>query len=367
MSAFDVAIIGAGPAGSTLARLLGGQLRVLLVDRRDLRAPGMSGADKCCGGLLAPDAQQVLGRLRLGLPRGVLCGPQLFAVHTLDFDSGTERYYQRFYINVDRQAFDLYLLELVPTTTDIRLDTRCLTVEREGASFRLALQAPGGLRQRVTARVVVGADGATSLVRQKLFADRPRPRRYLALQQWRRISKTPPPHFVAVFDRRITDFYCWTIPKQDLLVIGAALFPGGDIRGRFALLEKNLAARGVELGELVRQQAAPLFRPLSPRHIFLGAQRAALVGEAAGLISPSSAEGLSFAMLSARALARALGDGLDDFLPRYRAGCRGLVARILIKNLKSPFMYRPALRRWVMRSGLGSMNVDGQVMGAEVP
>lgn len=57
---YDVAIVGAGPAGSTLARLIGSKLRVLLVDKRrptDINKNEYQ-KSKCCGGLLAPDAQK---------------------------------------------------------------------------------------------------------------------------------------------------------------------------------------------------------------------------------------------------------------------------------------------------------------------
>jgi len=62
---YDVAIIGAGPAGATLARLIGRQYRVLLVEKRRLDGPQTFSLGKCCGGLLAPDAQAMLSRLGL--------------------------------------------------------------------------------------------------------------------------------------------------------------------------------------------------------------------------------------------------------------------------------------------------------------
>ena len=48
---YDVAIIGAGPAGATLARLIGDQYNVLLIEKRRLpdESEGFS-AIKCCGG-----------------------------------------------------------------------------------------------------------------------------------------------------------------------------------------------------------------------------------------------------------------------------------------------------------------------------
>jgi flavin-dependent dehydrogenase len=105
---YDVAIIGAGPAGATLARLIGDRYRVLLVDRRrSVNAADKAIANKCCGGLLAPDAQKMLSKMGLGLPRSVLVDPQLFVVRAIDIQQHLERYYQRFYVNMDRQNFCL--------------------------------------------------------------------------------------------------------------------------------------------------------------------------------------------------------------------------------------------------------------------
>lgn len=98
---YDIAIVGAGPAGSMLARLIGQRHRVLLVEKRPLDGPQKPSLGKCCGGLLAPDAQRVLSRLGLGLPKSVLQDPQLFVVRAIDVPHGLERYYQRHYINMD--------------------------------------------------------------------------------------------------------------------------------------------------------------------------------------------------------------------------------------------------------------------------
>lgn len=100
---YDVAIIGAGPAGATLARLIGDRYRVLLVDRRrSVSAADKAIANKCCGGLLAQDAQKMFSKMGLGLPRSVLVDPQLFVVRAVDIQQRLERYYQRFYVNMDR-------------------------------------------------------------------------------------------------------------------------------------------------------------------------------------------------------------------------------------------------------------------------
>ncbi len=56
---YDIVIVGSGPAGSNLARLIGDKYKVLLIDKRDLENENPKNhTNKCCGGLLAPDAQK---------------------------------------------------------------------------------------------------------------------------------------------------------------------------------------------------------------------------------------------------------------------------------------------------------------------
>ncbi|MBI5555358.1 MAG: hypothetical protein HY920_05860 [Elusimicrobia bacterium] len=70
--------------------------RILLLDRRRMVTDSRL-QEKCCGGLLVPDAQGFLAQFGLGLPREVLVGPQLFSVRTIDLENHLERHYQRHY------------------------------------------------------------------------------------------------------------------------------------------------------------------------------------------------------------------------------------------------------------------------------
>ena len=124
---YDIAIVGAGPAGATLARLIGSRYKTLVLDRRSGAAgdavdsvDAVISAEKCCGGLIAPDAQKALAAMGLGLPRRVLVGPQLFAVRAIDLPSGLQGFYPRHYLNTDRAALDGWLISLIPPAVDIR-------------------------------------------------------------------------------------------------------------------------------------------------------------------------------------------------------------------------------------------------------
>jgi len=108
----------------------------------------------------------------------------------------------------------------------------------------------------------------------------------------------------------------------------------------------------------VRRHGTHLLRPAGLGQICLGSRDVVLIGEAAGWISPSSAEGLSYAFRSALALARALEKGTQGAAARYRRRCRGLSASILAKLGKSPAMYWPWARQLAMGSGLFSLQIE---------
>lgn len=353
---YDVTIIGAGPAGSTLARLLGSDCNVLLIDKRQLLGPSGTGAfEKCCGGLIAPDAQQMLARMGMGIPGSVLVGPQLFTVRTIDMQKGIEKFYQRHYINVDREKLDRWLVSILPER--VKINCGCLFKSFEAGDSSIKVKfIHNGTEYSENTRVLVGADGAFSTVRRQAFPQERFPRVYAAVQEWFRVGGSLP-YFSSIFDSEITDFYSWTIPKEDCLLVGAAIPYDDKVRDKFELFKKKLQGYGFELGEKVKTKGAFIYRPVRPSQICLGRGNIALVGEAAGWISPSSAEGMSYSFRSAIALADSIKKGLGGFAGEYRKNVGPLRRNIVIKNLKSPFMYNPLLRNIVMRSGLLSMEI----------
>jgi geranylgeranyl reductase len=365
---FDVAIVGAGPAGATAARLLGSHYRVLLVDRRRLDLdPCEAGLIKPCGGLLAPAAQGELARQGLGIPARVCAGPQLFAVRTLDMPAGLEQLYQRFYVNVDREAFDRWLVGLVPHSVEIAFGWSLTGLQRDHTGTLLRFRTAEGGRAGVRARMVVGADGAGSLVRRLAYPAAPSPQTYVALQSVFE-GGFADPHYGAVFDDSLTDFYGWTIPKGGELLVGAAFRRGSGALQRFDEFVRRVRASGLQVGATVGRSSAAIFRPSSLIQLCPGAGDVLLVGEAAGFISPSSAEGISYALSSGATLASAFDDGLDGVDARYRTRALPLAMKVCAKGLKSSAIYGTTIRRLVMRSGIGSLGTQRELSGpASVP
>ena len=106
-----------------------------LIDKRDFET---GSRDKCCGGLLAPDAQKMIAKLGLGVPKEVLVDSQLFAVRTIDLTNDRERLYQRFYFNMNRGKFDRWLFSVIPENVD----------KKSGAMFKDFIKIPDGYKIR---------------------------------------------------------------------------------------------------------------------------------------------------------------------------------------------------------------------------
>lgn len=345
---FDIAVIGGGPAGATLARLLDKRFRVLLIDDKS-DAP--ESFHKPCGGLLSPDAQKAFAEFDLTLPKDILVDPQIFSVRTIDLGKRLERHYQRFYINLDRHKFDLWLKSLVPRNV-VQFNGKCLKITQNG-DFSLFCKSDGK-EQTFTAKRIVGADGANSIVRRYLYPKK-KIRRYTAIQQWFPESNAKP-FYSCVFDPETSGCCSWTISKDNFLIYGGA-FDVKNSRASFERQKKRLEDYGINLGEPLKTEACVVLRPKSPFDICAGKNGAFLVGEAAGLISPSSLEGISFAVNSAKYLADALNRGKNEH-KRYSKRLIRYRAKILIKIMKCPFMYNPTLRRIVMKSGLKSIKIS---------
>jgi geranylgeranyl diphosphate/geranylgeranyl-bacteriochlorophyllide a reductase len=349
---YDIAVIGAGPAGATLARLLAPGRKVALFEKRDPGRPRPDAAsEKCCGGLLAPDAQRALARLGLGVPREVLADPQVFAVRALDLASGHERLYQRHYVNIDRFRFDRWLAELLPDRVTL-FAPALVTGVKAGRRGIIVTYRSEGKAYSLETRLVFGAQGAGAPVPGLPRLSPGRVDRYFAIEEWHETAGRP--WYQALFDPAVTDYYAWTIPKNGLTIVGAALDPARDPLGRFTLLKRKLAERGFPLGTPVRKRGAWLYRPRLPGAM-AGADGLsagmALAGEAAGFVSPSSGEGISYALESAALLASAVIERGADFARAYGRATSGLRAKIIRKCLKNPVLYRPFPRRLVMASG----------------
>jgi geranylgeranyl reductase family protein len=290
MSTFDVAVVGAGPAGSTAAyRLARAGARVLLVDK------AVFPRDKPCGGGVTARAARLLPfslepvvedrierlecRLRYGRSRFVRTARQPLALMT------------------QRRRLDHFLLEhAAEAGADVR-DGVTVADVREGG-----LTVDG---EEVQARLVVGADGCNGTTARALglgdgilhgvaleanFPYEPRFARTMVLEIG-----------------AIRGGYGWIFPKRDHVNVGVGGDESEGPRLR-AELGRLCRAYGVDPDAGVDQRGyrLPLRRPESR----LARGRAAVIGDAAGLVDPFSGDGMYEAFLSSQLVTEAALDVL---------------------------------------------------------
>jgi Dehydrogenases (flavoproteins) len=350
MNTYDIAIIGLGPAGATAARLLDKKFKIIAIDKK-------SAADdtfrKPCGGLLATDAQKALSKFNLTLPKEVLVDPQIFAVKTIDTKQNLVRYYQRFYMNLDRHKFDMWLASLIPDHVDVESNAQCVDITKTDDAYEITYKQ-GETSHKITAKYIIGADGSNSIVRRNLFPKK-KILQYVSIQQWFE-EKHQIPFYSCIFDRDITKSYCWSVSKDGYFILGGA-FPKQDSRERFELLKTKVKASGFALGEPIKTEACQVSMPRGLRDFCVGKEHAFLLGEAAGFISPTSLEGISYALNSAHELAKVLNSSCHNPARKIRMKSISIRMKLLLKYMKAPFMYNSFLRKIVMKTGINSIKV----------
>ncbi|MBE6657264.1 MAG: FAD-binding protein [Ruminococcaceae bacterium] len=346
---FDVAVIGAGPAGAIFASELAKlrpELTMLVID-------GQSEQNKkVCGGLLAPDAQKVLASFDLTLPNAILADPQIFAVDTLDLSSGQRQVYQRHYLNMNRYLFDRWLTARIPSHVTV-LSAHCDDIREEDGGYTVTV---GGTVYRADS--IVGADGANSTVRKTLIGAAPK--QYTAIQEWYRMNSAELPHYSCIFDRTTSDSCSWTICKDGYWIFGGA-FEKHGCRDAFAAQKLHLQQTlGCTFGEPIRREACLLTSPRHWRDFLCGRPGVYLIGEAGGFISASSFEGISAAMLCGRYLAQAFAAGRikSDIWRRYCRLTFPLRLKLWSKTVKRALLCSPFFRYWIMKSGLQSIKPE---------
>jgi flavin-dependent dehydrogenase len=197
--------------------------------------------------------------------------------------------------------------------------------ERPEGGIRLDIERASRQR-RITAQVLVGADGANSTVGRSLGLIRESATlRAFAIRQYVEGSIDRPAISLIERDGRLFPGYGWVFPVADgILNVGIGISAPHRSRQASGATEALRPYQDHLLRNGLMQGSG---RPVAPSlggwltmgmaGVTPGKRRVLLVGDAAGLINPLQGEGIAQAIESAIGAANAIREAIDDPLARY--------------------------------------------------
>lgn len=365
---FDVAIVGGGPAGSTLA------LRLRRLGRSVVLLDGApSPRDKPCGEGIQPAGVAALRALGLGEGLAPLATPFEGIRYALPSGVQAEARFPGGVVGwgMPRRDLDAWLLERAREEgVDVRLGGWVRGFERTPRGVRLS----AGERE-VEAALLVGADGGRSAIRRAAGLELAGPShpRFGVVGHFRHAPRRDP--FVEVFVGDGVELY--TTPVGPRLTCAALLVDEahlGPLQGQLeAALRGQLeeaGPRGQALAGGERVGPVRALGPLALQARAAHADRLLLVGDAAGALDPITGEGLSIGLvtgaIAAEVAERALATGdlsaraLATWTRRRSAAVRPLAA---LTGALLRVATRPALAERVVRSLAAAPGTFERVLG----
>lgn len=334
MRRFDVVIVGAGPAGLATALNLSRGLSVLLLDRQSFPP------HKPCGDLLVEEGSRLLEPF--SPPESLFLDSRPIDIRFVDRDNGLPGVPMMPARRIDRPSLSRWLLSLTGGNVTLQERTRCVAISEGGRGLQLTIRMNDGSLQGCEAGLLIGADGATSIVRRYLTGSMS-PHLHAVQELYR--TRKPLTHVEFLFDKELAPgYYLWAIPKPGGRVLIGCPYRHGESSRTF-----EWARSEYELtGPASEREVHPITRVESIEQCVLGRERIVLIGEAAGFVRPTSGEGISLALQSGLVAAQVVNEDSEAPLPGYRERSRPLLAA-LSRELQMAEMLRSPEKRlaWI--------------------
>jgi geranylgeranyl reductase family protein len=316
----DVIVVGAGPAGATLACELGKRgIRVLVLEKEKLPRY------KCCAGGVTGKTVKLLDFDISGVVEDVISEVRI------TFNLGNPylgQHSQPLIYTVMRDVFDFFLVTKAQQLGAVFMDGQKVTRIQISTDWVEVSTADDIFRSRL----LVGADGAYSVVAKEL--DMGRSMEYITGIESEIIV---PEEELAKWKSRvqidlgsIPGGYAWVFPKRNHLSIGAGCL-ASKARHLDGHHQKFLNSLSIGSYNIIKSSSHLI--PTCTKGMLVWQDKALLLGDAAGLTDPLTGEGIYNAIRSALLAAPVI----ENYLARSKAGLQDyqeIVEKEIVSELR---------------------------------
>jgi digeranylgeranylglycerophospholipid reductase len=310
---YDAIVVGAGPAGSAVARdIASGGFSVLLLEEHSV-----IGQPLHCAGLVTP---RTLALAKVGeqVVQNEIRGALIQSPLGKQLSIGGDKVYA---LAIDRVRLDQAMASQAQESgAELLLDARFLGLEQANGLVTACVERHGR-RTRVLTKLLIGADGAQSKVAKQLGVHRLH-RTVLGLAAEVRAQEAARDQVTVLVDKDVAPgWFAWVIPLGDgRLRVGTGTTNGLRPMDSLRRLSTRLPQyfRGDALLGLAGGRI-PLWSPMR-----LYNENVLLVGDAARQVKPTTGGGVYMGLLGARHAARVTVEALQRedfsaaFLSRYQ-------------------------------------------------